>query len=108
MAVSIIQREKTISKSYTNAKAYRAGNVVTVRIVEPASVTHTKGQWDTLFTLDPIFRPLMVHNYVLINNMTDVASGVPVLGRIMPNGDVMIWPFTDGSQVYGTMTYVVE
>ena len=76
-------------------------------ITEPASVTHTKGQWNTLFTLDPIFRPSGTLSFVIINNRSNTADNSVMQCRIVSNGDVMVWPFTDASQAYGTVTYVV-
>ena len=104
---SISNLNSKISKSYPNTTLYKAGHVITINITEPSSVTHTKGQWNTLFTLDPIFRPSEVLNFVIINNKTNIASNSIVNCRISTSGYVMIWPYTDESQVYGTVTYVV-
>ena len=83
------------------------GNVITINIIEPASVTHTKGQWNTLFTIDQIFRPSEILSFAIINNRSNTADNSVMQCRILTNGDVMIWPFTDASQAYGTVTYVV-
>ena len=78
-----------------------------MNIIEPASVTHTKGQWNTLFTLDTIFRPSETLDFVITNNRSNTADNSVMNCRILTNGDVMIWPFTDASQAYGTVTYAV-
>lgn len=107
MATSKIAKENTISKSYSNATAFRFGNVITIIISESSSVTHTQGQWNTICTIDPIFRPRADLDFVINNYKASGTSTLPLECRITQSGDVMIWPYAANVQAVGTMTYVI-
>ena len=107
MSIGTIPKEKTISKSYSNATALRFGNVITIIITEQSSVTHTQGQWNTICTIDPIFRPRADWDFVINNYKASNASALPLQCRITQSGNVMIWPYVANVQAVGTMTYVI-
>ena len=107
MSIGTIPKGKTISKSYSNATALRFGNVITIIITEQSSVTHTQGQWNTICTIDPIFRPRADLDFVINNYKASNASALPLQCRITQSGNVMIWPYVANVQAVGTMTYVI-
>lgn len=95
------------SKSYTNMRALRSGNVVTIKIAGTAS--SSSSGWYSLGTLDEQFRPSGTVFGVCYNNDDNTWNvSRPIMARIEPNGSVSVWLQPDKLSLTprGSITYV--
>lgn len=82
------------TQTYTNMRAIRSGNVITIKIA--GTVSADSAGWYTIDTLDEQFRPSdTVFGVGYNNNDTSWSNSRPVMLAVSPNGNVNVYMFSD-------------
>ena len=82
------------TQTYTNMRAIRSGNVITIKIA--GTVSADNAGWYTIDTLDEQFRPSdTVFGVGYNNNDTSWSNSRPVMLAVSPNGNVNVYMFSD-------------
>lgn len=107
LATSKIKSSQTVTSYYTDTIARRTGNVVTLRINVNSNKNYNVNAWNTICTIDEIYRPSENADALIQNNSASSVGEQACTIRVEASGNVLVWPYISNARPCGVITYCV-